>query len=53
MAQCIQLEAVTGRRDASARASEAFDEIAEATKPQRPVHTTCNRFGGTVNCTSF
>lgn len=52
MAQCVQMEAVSTRNRASARAAR-MSQIMANSAPQRPVSTTCNRFGSTVNCTSF
>ena len=49
MAQCIQNESISSRGRASARANAAFTNI----QNNQPKTTTCNRFGNTVNCTTF
>jgi hypothetical protein len=49
MAQCIQSESLSSRGRASARAQAAFANLANS----QPKTTTCNRFGNTVNCTSY
>ncbi|MER8562057.1 hypothetical protein [Mesorhizobium sp. M0578] len=49
MAQCIQNESISSRGRASARANAAFTNMQNS----QPKTTTCNRFGNTVNCTTF
>lgn len=49
MAQCIQNESISSRGRASARANAAFANMQNS----QPKTTTCNRFGNTVNCTTF
>jgi hypothetical protein len=56
MAQCIQQEAASKRQSNAIRgaaiASANQANIANA-NANRVRHTTCNRFGNTVNCSSF
>lgn len=49
MAQCIQNESISSRGRGSARAQAAFANMAAS----QPKTTTCNRFGNTVNCTTY
>lgn len=49
MAQCIQNESISSRGRASAPANAAFANMQNS----QPKTTTCNRFGNTVNCTTF
>lgn len=49
MAQCIQNESLSSRGRAAARSNAAFANMAAS----QPKTTTCNRFGNTVNCTTF
>ena len=49
MAQCIQNESISARGRASARAQVALANMAAS----QPKTTTCNRFGNTVNCTTY
>lgn len=49
MAQCIQNESISSRGRASARANAASANM----QNNQPKTTTCNRFGNTVNCTTY
>lgn len=51
MAQCIMMEANSSR--SGARTKMALVNHAMMTSQPRTVTTSCNRFGNTVNCTSY
>lgn len=56
MAQCVQQESNGQRSRNSAQiaaAAQVNANIAVANAANRPTRTTCNRFGNTVNCTTF
>lgn len=60
MAQCVQNEAASSRASAAQRSAaiaQANAQIYAANQASaaanRPVFTNCNRFGNSVNCTSY
>ncbi len=49
MAQCIQNESISSKDRAQAKIAAASASLANS----GPKTTTCNRFGNTVNCTTY